>query len=142
MNMIACRRGIVAAAVVAAAAVTFGPASAGMAYSAPRHLVTAAAAHDIQPLPTSPTVYEFGETLARLKGRTLEITFLASIIPHHQHAIHMAELELERGVDPQIRTHADNIIADQRHQIEQFTRWLDVSHDRAWSSPAPALRGR
>ncbi|MEV5694877.1 DUF305 domain-containing protein [Micromonospora globbae] len=77
------------------------------------------------PMRTSPTAYEFGETLATLEGRELEITFLAEIIPHHQAAIVMSELELERGESPNIRTQAENIIANQRHQIEQFTRWLD-----------------
>ncbi|MCT2022226.1 MULTISPECIES: DUF305 domain-containing protein [Kocuria] len=79
----------------------------------------------LQPEPTSPTAYEFGETLAGLEGEELEITFLAEIIGHHQGAIEMAELELERGTSPDIRTHAENIVADQQHQIEQFTRWLD-----------------
>lgn len=79
----------------------------------------------LQPEPTSPTAYEFGETLAGLEGEELEITFLAEIIPHHRAAIEMSQLELERGVSPDIRTHAENIIADQQHQIEQFTRWLD-----------------
>lgn len=79
----------------------------------------------LQPEPTSPTAYEFGETLAGLEGEQLEITFLAEIIGHHRDAIEMAELELERGTSPDIRTHAENIIADQQHQIEQFTRWLD-----------------
>ncbi|MGA5148156.1 DUF305 domain-containing protein [Streptomyces griseoincarnatus] len=77
-----------------------------------------------QPMPTSPVAYELGETLAKLSGKKLEITFLAEIISHHRAAIEMAKLELERGVDPDIRTHAENIIANQRHQIEQFTRWL------------------
>lgn len=79
----------------------------------------------LQPEPTSPTAYEFGETLAGLEGEELEITFLAEIIGHHQGAIEMAELELERGTSPDIRTHAENIVADQQHQIEQFTRWLE-----------------
>jgi uncharacterized protein (DUF305 family) len=79
----------------------------------------------LQPDPTSPTVYEFGETLAGLEGRELEVTFLAEIIPHHQAAIEMAELQLERGTSPDIRTHAENIIANQQHQIDQFTRWLE-----------------
>ncbi|KFG71722.1 DUF305 domain-containing protein [Streptomyces mutabilis] len=90
---------------------------------APAEIVRAQAEHD-QPMPTSPVAYEFGETLAKLKGKQLEITFLAEIIPHHKAAIEMAELERERGVDPDIRTHADNIIANQKHQVEQFTRWL------------------
>ncbi|MGQ1836837.1 DUF305 domain-containing protein [Kocuria turfanensis] len=77
------------------------------------------------PDPTSPTAYEFGETLAGLEGEQLEITFLAEIIPHHRAAIEMAQLELERGASPDIRTHAENIIANQQHQIDQFTRWLD-----------------
>ncbi|WP_345044005.1 DUF305 domain-containing protein [Georgenia daeguensis] len=50
---------------------------------------------------------------------------MAGIIPHHRAAIEMAELELERGQNADIRTHAENIIANQQHQIDQFTRWLD-----------------
>ena len=79
----------------------------------------------LQPEPTSPTAYEFGETLATLEGEELELTFLAEIIGHHRAAIEMSQLELERGVSPDIRTHAENIIANQQHQIDQFTRWLD-----------------
>lgn len=75
--------------------------------------------------PTSPTAYEFGQTLATLEGQQLESTFMAAIIPHHRAAIEMAQLELERGQSPDIRTHAENIIANQQHQIDQFTRWLD-----------------
>ena len=77
------------------------------------------------PDPTSPTAYEFGETLAGLEGEQLEVTFLAEIIGHHQAAIEMAQLELERGTSPDIRTHAENIIARQQHQIDQFTTWLE-----------------
>ena len=77
------------------------------------------------PDPTSPTAYEFGETLAGLEGEQLEVTFLAEIIGHHQAAIEMAQLELERGTSPDIRTHAENIIANQQHQIDQFTTWLE-----------------
>ncbi|MGK5498503.1 DUF305 domain-containing protein [Streptomyces sp. URMC 125] len=75
-------------------------------------------------MPAEPVAYEFGETLAKLRGKQLETTFLAEIIPHHRGAIEMAQLELQRGVDADIRTHAENIIANQKHQIEQFTRWL------------------
>ncbi|MEU0681297.1 MULTISPECIES: DUF305 domain-containing protein [Streptomyces] len=75
-------------------------------------------------MPTEPVAYEFGETLAKLQGKQLETTFLAEIISHHAGAIEMAELELQRGMDADIRTHAENIIANQKHQVEQFTRWL------------------
>lgn len=76
------------------------------------------------PTPVSAAAYDFGETLSKLDGRELEVTFLAGIIEHHQDAIDMAAMELERGESPDIRTHAEDIIAQQTHQIEQFTRWL------------------
>lgn len=85
-----------------------------------------------QPHATSPVAFEFGETLAKLEGAQLEVTFFAAIIPHHRDAIEMAEMELERGASADIRTHAQNIIANQRHQIEQFTRWL-----REWHAMTP-----
>jgi len=115
--------------VTAVALGAFACTPAAVAFSAPTLTSSAAmggseAGDHHQPMPTSPVAYELGETLAKLSGKKLEITFLAEIIPHHRAAIEMAKLELERGVDLDIRTHAENIIANQRHQIEQFTRWL------------------
>lgn len=86
----------------------------------------------MMPMPTSPTAYDFGETLARLDGRQLEITFMASIIGHHKAAIEMARMELQRGRSADIRTHAENIISSQQNQIDQFTRWL-----RQWYGLTP-----
>ncbi|MPY94294.1 MAG: DUF305 domain-containing protein [Acidimicrobiia bacterium] len=92
-------------------------------------------------MPVLGAAYEFGETLSQLEGRELEVTFLAEIIPHHQGAIEMAEMELERGESPDIRTHAENIIANQQHQIEQFTRrlaeWYGLTPEEA-KAEAPA----
>ena len=118
-------RPTVAATIAAATALLGGATAPAFA----RWEATPVSAHTqtetLQPEPTSPTAYEFGETLAGLEGEELEITFLAEIIPHHRAAIEMAELELERGTSPDIRTHAENIIANQQHQIDQFTRWLE-----------------
>ncbi|AUI52887.1 DUF305 domain-containing protein [Arthrobacter crystallopoietes] len=123
------RRGRAAAAVSAAmlAAMLGSTPVATAATEVPATVLTQAhtAESGEQPEPTSPTVYEFGETLANLEGKDLEVTFMAAIIPHHRAAIEMAELELERGESPDVRTHAENIIANQQHQIDQFTRWLD-----------------
>lgn len=121
------RRATTAASAALLATALLGGASAP-AFAHPMTPVTSHAAPGqemLQPEPTSPTAYEFGETLAGLEGEQLEITFLAEIIGPHQGAIEMAQLELERGTSPDIRTHAENIIANQQHQIEQFTRWLD-----------------
>ncbi len=90
----------------------------------PASATTQHRAQNVQPKATSPVAYDFGETLAELQGRTLETTFLAEIISHHKAAIEMAKLELARGTDPDIRTHAENIIASQSHQVQQFTTWL------------------
>lgn len=125
------RRTTAAASTVVLATALLGGATAPALAHGPGSTPVASPAQDpstvemLQPDPTSPTAYDFGETLAGLEGEQLEITFLAEIIPHHQAAIEMSELELERGVSPDIRTHAENIIANQQHQIEQFTRWLE-----------------
>ena len=116
------------AATAATVALTGAAPAAAAAVPAPAFAPAAESSTDgqpPQPEATSPTAYLFGETLAKLEGEQLEITFLAEIIPHHEAAIEMAELELERGTSPDIRTHAENMIANQEHQIEQFTRWLD-----------------
>lgn len=78
----------------------------------------------IQPKPMSPTDFKLAATLATLEGEQLEITFLAAVIPHHRDAIDMVKLELDNGASPDILTHGENIIANQQHQIDQFTTWL------------------
>lgn len=44
--------------------------------------------------------------------------FLQMMIPHHEGAITMAEAELERGGDPELRTLAEQIIETQEREIE------------------------
>jgi uncharacterized protein (DUF305 family) len=44
--------------------------------------------------------------------------------PHHQAAIDMAEAELLHGQDPQLRRLAQEIITDQRSEIELMQLWL------------------
>ncbi len=110
--------------VTAVALVGTAPAAAS-AHPVPTQAPAEATSANPEIPPASPTAYLFAETLAKLSGEELETTFLAEIVPHHRAAIEMAELELERGTSADIRTHAENIIANQQHQIDQFTRWLD-----------------
>ncbi len=49
--------------------------------------------------------------------------FVAMMIPHHQGAISMAEVELRYGHDPALRRLADAIIAAQRKEIATMRRW-------------------
>jgi uncharacterized protein (DUF305 family) len=44
---------------------------------------------------------------------------------HHEGAVQMAQTELERGKDPEMREMARKIIDSQQKEIGQFDRWLD-----------------
>jgi len=49
--------------------------------------------------------------------------FVAAMVPHHQGAIGMAQVELKYGNDPELRTLARRIIADQSREIALMRRW-------------------
>jgi uncharacterized protein (DUF305 family) len=49
--------------------------------------------------------------------------FVASMIPHHQGAIDMAEVELKYGKDPEVRKVAETIVRDQTREIAELKAW-------------------
>jgi uncharacterized protein (DUF305 family) len=49
--------------------------------------------------------------------------FIDAMIPHHQSAIEMSRVALEKSENPQIRELAENIVSAQQREIEQMTRW-------------------
>jgi uncharacterized protein (DUF305 family) len=53
-----------------------------------------------------------------------DIQFIKSMIPHHQGAIDMAEIELKYGKDPQAREMAEKIISAQKGEIAEMKKWL------------------
>ncbi|KLT73298.1 hypothetical protein PL75_03505 [Neisseria arctica] len=53
-----------------------------------------------------------------------DAAFNAGMIPHHQGAVAMAEIELKYGQDPTMRKLAKNIIAAQKAEIETMSNWL------------------
>lgn len=55
--------------------------------------------------------------------------FVASMIPHHQGAIDMAEIALRYGQDPAIRALAQEIIVAQKKEIARMKAWL-AQHSR------------
>lgn len=73
-----------------------------------------------------------------------EVTFLQSMIPHHEQATEMAEMALERAERQELRTFADKIIADQSAEIDQMNSLLedageDVSGGHAMGGDSEAM---
>ena len=50
--------------------------------------------------------------------------FIAMMVPHHQAAVDMAKLELQKGKDPFARDLAQRIIDGQSREIGQMNDWL------------------
>jgi len=57
--------------------------------------------------------------------------FVQGMIPHHQGAVDMAEVELRHGADPQLRSLAKDIIAAQQKEIGFMQRWLSARDSTA-----------
>jgi uncharacterized protein (DUF305 family) len=51
--------------------------------------------------------------------------FVTHMIPHHQGAIDMAEIELKYGHDRTLKQLAAKIISAQQHEIGQMQSWLE-----------------
>jgi uncharacterized protein (DUF305 family) len=54
--------------------------------------------------------------------------FAMMMVPHHQGAIDMAEVELKYGKDPQLKKMAQEIIDAQKKEIEEFKKWEAAHH--------------
>lgn len=53
-----------------------------------------------------------------------DIAFAKGMLPHHQGAVAMAQIELKYGKDPEMRALAENVIRSQRAEIKQMQDWL------------------
>ena len=58
-----------------------------------------------------------------------DVDFVRLMLPHHLAAIDMAKTELLHGKDPQVRRLAQEIITDQKLEMELMQRWLKQQHE-------------
>lgn len=63
-----------------------------------------------------------GSSAAEFSGN--ELMFFQMMIPHHQQAIEMSKMALEKSSDPEIMALAKGIIGAQEHEIEHMQSWL------------------
>jgi uncharacterized protein (DUF305 family) len=54
--------------------------------------------------------------------------FVAGMIPHHQGAVEMAQVELKYGTDPDLRKLAQDIVAAQEKEIAFMKAWQAKQH--------------
>lgn len=55
---------------------------------------------------------------------------------HHESALDMANVELQKGKDPKLRSMAKGIIASQKKEIKEFDQWL-AKHKQPMAGPMP-----
>lgn len=104
--------------------------------------------HDKKPAaaPKNEAAAAFGAVNAKMhKDMTMEMTgdadvdFMKGMIPHHQGAIDMAEIQLRFGKDERLRRLAQGIIVEQRQEIAVMQRILgETPAPKPTAAPAPA----
>lgn len=96
--------------------------------------------HDGTPMPTMPaaTMPGMGAASPAMGGMMqmgeFDLMFIDMMILHHQGAVAMAEVAIERGEHPEIVALAEEIITAQQEEITQLQSWRD-----AWYPDAPQM---
>lgn len=60
-----------------------------------------------------------------MSGATIDAHFIEQMIPHHEDAITMSNLALEKAQRPEVKTLAQNIIDSQTAEINQMKDWYE-----------------
>lgn len=109
-----------AAAVIAAAAVVTAGCSGG---------------DDMANMPGHGTPPRAGQQQApgQAAHNQADVTFAQGMVPHHQQAIEMSRMAVDRAQSPEVKKLAEQIQAAQGPEIEKLTGWL-----RSWGAGAPA----
>ncbi len=66
-----------------------------------------------------------GPMMQGMMAEDPDVAFACAMIPHHQGAIKMAEVQLQHGDSEEMKEMAQKIIAAQKSEIEELTRFIE-----------------
>ena len=69
----------------------------------------------------------------------IDRAFIDMMVPHHQSAIEMARLALERAEHAALREMADSVIAEQQREIDELRGWRQAWFGSADTPPMSAM---
>lgn len=87
-----------------------------------RHTMHPNAGHNGMPMDMHGSMKDMGNKMGA--SGDIDYDFATMMREHHQGAIVMAEQELKRGKDPQMKQMARDIIAAQKEEIAKFDEWI------------------
>ena len=70
---------------------------------------------------------EMHRLMAEASGATLDQSYIAKMIAHHQGAVAMAEVALRDSRDPEVRRMAQAVVDAQTREIAEMRAWKPVS---------------
>lgn len=72
----------------------------------------------------APAMKKMHENMMITPSGDADVDFVRGMIPHHQGAIDMAKIVLEKGKDPEVRKLAEDVIKAQEAEIAFMQEWL------------------
>jgi uncharacterized protein (DUF305 family) len=92
-------------------------------------------------LTASAVIYPRSIALQAPAQGTIDTHFIEQMIPHHEDAITMANLALEKSADQNIRQLATNIIASQGEEINKMQQWYQSWFGKAVPEDTQTMAG-
>ena len=100
------------------------PMHGGGAYGMPMHADNGQAMSPVHRAYADSMQAMHADMMRGVSAQDPDTAFAAGMLPHHQGAVKMAQIELQYGKDPVMRKLAENIIKAQEREIKLMQEWL------------------